>query len=168
MKKLLLLLISIPLIFSSCEKEEENPSNNNNSNTGTSGSIYGEWNVTSFVNIYTPTNGTSNEYNHTFLPNEYIHVTFLNQPYPDVPDYNWFIVENGYYDNSMVWTVNIDSTGSYTKSNNDLIIEEQCGSPIKIEDMNYVITLLTNNKLEFFTQTTGEGTYNITWKLERP
>tara|TARA_Y100001968_G_C19221810_1_gene650101 strand:+ start:143 stop:655 length:513 start_codon:yes stop_codon:yes gene_type:complete len=170
MKKLLFLLISIPLIFSSCEKEEENPSNNNNnSNTGTSGSFYETWNVTSFVNIYTPTNGTPDEYNHTFLPNEYIHVTFLNQPHPDVPNHNWFIVENGYYDNSMVWTIDIDSNGTYTKNNNDLIIEDDCGYPVGVEDMNYVITLLTNNKLEFFTQTTtGEGTYHNTWKLERP
>ena len=34
-----------------------------------------------------------------FLPNEYCHVTFLDQPHPDEPDYDykWFIVENGYY-----------------------------------------------------------------------
>ena len=33
MKKLLIILITIPLIFSSCEKEEENPSNNTTTNT---------------------------------------------------------------------------------------------------------------------------------------
>ena len=174
MKKLLFLLISIPLIFSSCEKEEENPSNNNNSNTGTSGSFYGIWNVTSFVGVSTPQPGYGDEpseYTHEFLPNEYCHVTFLDQPHPDEPDYDykWFIVENGYYDNSMIWTIDIDSNGTYIKNNNELSIIDECGGPVEIEDMNYVITLLTDNKLEFFTHTSsGESTYHNTWKLERP
>ena len=40
MKKLLILLISIPLIFSSCEKEDDSPNNGSNN---TSGSILGTW-----------------------------------------------------------------------------------------------------------------------------
>ena len=46
MKKLLFLLISIPFIFSSCEKEEENPSNNNNNSNLTIHET--SWEVTSF------------------------------------------------------------------------------------------------------------------------
>ena len=49
MKKLLFLLISIPLIFSSCKKEEENPSNNNNLNT--SSSIIGTWEIEHYIEI---------------------------------------------------------------------------------------------------------------------
>ena len=42
MKKILLILISIPLIFSSCEKEEEDNNNNNNNNNITD-VIVGDW-----------------------------------------------------------------------------------------------------------------------------
>ena len=45
MKKILSLLISIPLIFGSCEKEEENLSNNNNSSLTIEQTI---WKVSSF------------------------------------------------------------------------------------------------------------------------
>jgi hypothetical protein len=44
MKKLLLLLISIPLIFGSCDKEEDNQSNNNSNTTSNIYSeLYGNW-----------------------------------------------------------------------------------------------------------------------------
>ena len=44
MKKLLIILITIPLIFSSCEKEEEdNINNNNNNNNSIADNIVGEW-----------------------------------------------------------------------------------------------------------------------------
>tara|TARA_B100001094_G_C17676157_1_gene551159 strand:- start:101 stop:604 length:504 start_codon:yes stop_codon:yes gene_type:complete len=167
MKKLLFLLISIPLIFSSCEKEEENPSNNNNnnSNTGTSGSIYGEWKVISDVSVESDGDVDSV----IFLPNEYCHITFLDEPNADDSNYDWFIVENGYYDNSMVWTIDIDSNGTYLKTNNDLIIDTECGSPIGLEDTNYIITLLTSNKLEFFVSSVNsQGTWTWSFKLERP
>lgn len=49
MKKLLFLLISIPLIFGSCEKEEENPPNNNNSSLTIHET---NWEVTSFEESY--------------------------------------------------------------------------------------------------------------------
>tara|TARA_B100001093_G_scaffold449153_1_gene455183 strand:+ start:108 stop:626 length:519 start_codon:yes stop_codon:yes gene_type:complete len=52
MKKLLFLLISIPLIFSSCEKEEENPSNNNNNNNSSLVIHNTSWEVTSFEQNY--------------------------------------------------------------------------------------------------------------------
>ena len=47
MKKILFLLISIPLIFSSCEKEEENPSTNTTNNTSLT-LDQTIWEVTSF------------------------------------------------------------------------------------------------------------------------
>ena len=46
MKKILFLLISIPLIFSSCKKEEENQSNNNNNSNLTIHQTI--WDVTSY------------------------------------------------------------------------------------------------------------------------
>ena len=171
MKKILFLLISIPLIFSSCEKEEENPSNNNNnSNTGTSGSIYGEWSLISEVSVFTPSNNDPIDIDSlTFLPNEYCHVTFVDQPHPDEPNYKWLVVENGYYDNSMVWTIDIDSNGTYIKNNNDLIVESEGGYPNGIENNPYVITLLTDNKLEFFVSSVNsQGTWTWSFKLERP
>jgi hypothetical protein len=164
MKRILFLLISIPLIFSSCEKEEENQSNNNNnnSNTGTSGSIYGEWDVTSFIGVFTPTNGNPDEDNHQFLPNEYCKFTFIN----DTSEGN-LIVENGYYDNSFVFVVEVDS-GQYSKINDDLYNEWDVGFPLQLDHEHYVITLLTDNKLEFFVhEIMGEGTYHNTWKLEK-
>ena len=47
MKKLLIILITIPLIFNSCKKEDDSPNNGSN-NTGinnTSGSILGTWEI---------------------------------------------------------------------------------------------------------------------------
>ena len=69
----------------------------------------------------------------------------------------------------MVWTIDIDSNGTYLKTNNDLIIDTECGSPIGLEDTNYIITLLTSNKLEFFVSSVNsQGTWTWSFKLERP
>ena len=43
MKKILIILITIPLIFGSCEKEEEENNNNNNNNNSITDNIVGEW-----------------------------------------------------------------------------------------------------------------------------
>ena len=164
MKKILFLLIS--LIFSSCEKEEVNTSNNNsNSYTGNSGSIYGEWKVTSDVLV--ESNGDVDSV--IFLPNEYCHITFLDE-HAAGDSYFKFIVENGYYTNLMEWREDIDTNGRcYINPNNDLVVEMGCGYPIGLEDAYHVITLFTNNKLEFFAAGFGYDNEGIrSYKLERP
>ena len=45
MKKILIILITIPLIFSSCKKED----NSSNSGNNTSGSILGTWKVENYT-----------------------------------------------------------------------------------------------------------------------
>jgi len=51
MKKLLYILICLPLIFSSCKKEDDSP--NSGSTNNTSASIVGSWDLTEYHNIYT-------------------------------------------------------------------------------------------------------------------
>ena len=60
MKKILFLLISIPLIFSSCEKEDDSPDSNSNSGnnsiiTGTTGYVIDEY----YDKLYKTTNSGS-------------------------------------------------------------------------------------------------------------
>tara|TARA_B110001450_G_scaffold208343_1_gene199006 strand:- start:145 stop:639 length:495 start_codon:yes stop_codon:yes gene_type:complete len=43
MNKILIILLTIPLIFSSCEKDEDNNNNNNNNNNNITDNIVGEW-----------------------------------------------------------------------------------------------------------------------------
>ena len=50
MKKILLLLISIPLIFNSCKKEDDSPNSGSNN---TSGTIIGTWELEDYTGTYT-------------------------------------------------------------------------------------------------------------------
>ena len=166
MKKLLFILITIPLIFSSCEKEEDDDDNQSNDNTNTS--IYGEWSLISFVNIWTPIDDTPLEYNHQFLPDEYCRVTFIN----NTSNEN-LIVTNGYYDNSFLFTT-YEDYGNYSKTNSILYFQYQgLGLPQGVEGIDdsegpYFINILNNNSLEFFIEETNEyGTLRNTWNFER-
>ena len=57
MKKLLYLLICLPLIFNSCKKDDDSP---NNGDGNTSGSILGSWELTEIRTIETEGYYTSN------------------------------------------------------------------------------------------------------------
>lgn len=60
MKKLLFILITIPLIFSSCEKEEDNqPNNNGTNNQGLIGYSFGNNGINN-EGIYKTTDGGNN------------------------------------------------------------------------------------------------------------
>ena len=50
MKKLLLILFIIPLIFNSCKKEDDSPNSGSNN---TSGSILGTWKIENYTNTWT-------------------------------------------------------------------------------------------------------------------
>ena len=64
MKKLLLILLCLPLLFSTCKKEDEvTPTNSGNNNTGNNtSSIIGKWNATYYTYDYYETSNLDTEH----------------------------------------------------------------------------------------------------------
>ena len=113
MKKLLFLLISIPLIFSSCEKEEENPSNNTTTNTTLTleqtmwdlkSSIYTN-NVTGFTET---TNFPTSYHKWTFFDDGTLIETVDGEDFPFT--YSYFPGNNklNLYDDDIIEPSNLD------------------------------------------------------------
>jgi len=64
MKKLILILLCLPLLFSTCKKEDEvTPTNSGNNNTGNNtSSIIGKWNATYYTYDYYETSNLDTEH----------------------------------------------------------------------------------------------------------
>ena len=116
MRKQLLILLCLPLLFSSCKKEDEEPTNNTNS-----ASIFGSWNVVSLVYDITEGVYTSGSY-----PNGSFTVTDITSG-----------VENYALQNQQL-THEFSSNGLFTQIFNDDISNNQAntsyGSFVIVED----------------------------------
>ena len=116
MKKLLLILLCLPLLFSSCKKEDEEPTNNTNSSP-----IIGSWNVVSMAYDITEGVYTSGSY-----PNGSFSITNIASG-----------VENYALQNQQL-THKFSSDGLFTQIFNDNISNSQTntsyGSFVIVED----------------------------------
>ena len=119
MRKLLLILLCLPLLFSSCKKEDEEPTNNTNTNSAAS--IFGSWNVVSLVYDITEGVYTSGSY-----PNGSFTVTDITSG-----------VENYALQNQQL-THEFSSNGLFTQIFNNDISNNQAntsyGSFVIVED----------------------------------
>ena len=155
MKKILIILITIPLIFNSCKKEEDSPNSGNNN---TSGSILGTWKVENYTNTSTegyidPVSGT-----------EVVTNTNVNTEPDNVEEYLTFtndnIMLNHIYEND---TLSSSSTMNYTKNGNEIILEYGFSYNVTLK-----ITQLTNTNLSYNLLNPGELlTYNDTTYFQR-
>ena len=155
MKKLLIILITIPLIFNSCKKEEDSPNSGNNN---TSGSILGTWKVENYTNTSTggyidPVSGT-----------EVVTNTNVNTEPDNVEEYLTFTNDNTMlnhiYEND---TLSSSSTMNYTKNGNEIILEYGFSYNVTLK-----ITQLTNTNLSYNLLNPGElSTYNDTTYFQR-
>jgi len=133
MKKLLYLLICLPLIFSSCKKEDDSPNSGSN-NTGTNNtsvSIIGSWDFTEYHDIYTKgyylgghPNGTkiiTDSYDEILLPG----------------DTSWWI-------ESATWTFSSDRylTETFNDTAISNMIYEKNGNTLTI-DTNSIFSIIT-------------------------
>ena len=155
MKKILIILITIPLIFNSCKKEEDSPNSGNNN---TSGSILGTWKVENYTNTSTggyidPVSGT-----------EVVTNTNVNTEPDNVEEYLTFTNDNTMlnhiYEND---TLSSSSTMNYTKNGNEIILEYGFSYNVTLK-----ITQLTNTNLSYNLLNPGElSTYNDTTYFQR-
>ena len=105
MKKILIILITIPLIFSSCEKEEGDNNNNNNNNNNNS-------------NIYSDLHGNwtySNDLEMTLSSNQDFMYRYQNTIYNG----EWSVQGDNLILISDTW----DMTDNYSVSGNSLIYQ---------------------------------------------
>ena len=155
MKKILIILITIPLIFNSCKKEEDSPNSGNNN---TSGSILGTWKVENYTNTSTegyidPVSGT-----------EVVTNTNVNTEPDNVEEYITFtndnIMLNHIYEND---TLSSSSTMNYTKNGNEINLEYGFSYNVTLK-----ITQLTNTNLSYNLLNPGElSIYNDTTYFQR-
>ena len=140
MKKLLYLLICLPLIFSSCKKEDDSSSDNSNS---TSASILGTWEIAS-------TTSTSNwGYLDPIHAGEIMTSSETyseNYPTVDGMTFFWAFASDGtyietYYSNGAL---DLIYTSNYLKQGNNLSMYMDSLGNVGI---TYTITTLTNSAL---------------------
>lgn len=158
MKKVLFLLISITLIFSSCQKEDDNNPNNGSNNT--SGSILGIWEASDWtyqtdefdIDTITGTKTLINSYGSTiiYLPNQAF----------------WTFTNDGLLNCQEMGSNGETETWSFLKSGNTLLLESTEG---EYRFLNCTITTLDNNNLSLWWETSynvGSGlvieTHNVT------
>ena len=138
MKKLLYLLICLPLIFSSCKKEDDSP--NSGSTNNTSGSIVGSWDFTEYHDIYTEgyylggyPNGTK------IITYSYDEILLPGDTSWGVQSVNWTFSSDGYLTETFNDT-NI-SHNSYEKNGNTLTIDtNDIWSIITLSSSKLIIT----------------------------
>ena len=137
MKKILIILITIPLIFNSCKKEDDSP---NSVSNNTSGSIIGTWKIENYTN--TDTDG----YIDPVLGTEVVTDTDVNSgPSGNEQEFLTFRSDNilleHHYNNDTLLEVD---TINYTKNGDEIIIEFGFTSNIILS-----ITQLTNTSLSY-------------------
>tara|TARA_B110000858_G_scaffold26848_1_gene28043 strand:+ start:103 stop:684 length:582 start_codon:yes stop_codon:yes gene_type:complete len=155
MKKLLIILITIPLIFNSCKKEDDSPNSGSNN---TSGSIIGTWKVENYTNTMSegyidPVSGT-----------EVVTYTDVDTGPVDVEEYLTFTNDNTIldhiYENDTLSSID---TMNYTKNGNEIIVYLE-----DLYNVTLTITQLTNTNLSYNLLNPGElTTYDDTTYFQR-
>jgi len=156
MRKILIILITIPLIFNSCKKEDDSPNSGSNN---TSGSILGTWEIENYTN--TNTEG----YIDPVLGTEVVTNTEVSTGPGDVEEYITFRDDNTLldhiYENDTLLGVD---TINYTKNGNEIIVEFGIVLSItQLTNTNLSYNLLnpgdqwTDGDTTYFYRTTGVG-----------
>jgi len=126
MKKLLYILICLPLIFSSCKKEDDSPNSGSTNNTSGSGSIVGSWDFTEYHDIYDEgyylggypngTKITTSSQDEIMLPGD----TDLG-----VQSANWTFSTDGYLTSNVIYIDGFNEAYNriYEKNGNTLTID---------------------------------------------
>ena len=143
MKKILIILITIPLIFNSCKKEDDSPNSgsNNTGSNNTSGSILGTWEIQSttqtIVSGYLdPILGTEIE------TDSYMNINTTNDTAKSYLVYR--------YDNTHTWyyyfldTLQYETDYTYVKDENVVSIYDS----LLLASLQ--LTTLTDNNLNFY------------------
>jgi len=142
MKKLLYILICLPLIFSSCKKEDDSP--NSGSTNNTSASIIGTWEIASVTS--TSTQG----YLHPVQGTEVVTSTDNDsQNYPnDGMTFFWAFASDGTHTETQYINGTLQSiyTYNYIKQGNNLSVHMDSLGNV---GSTYTITTLTNSTLSF-------------------
>ena len=156
MKKILIILITIPLIFNSCKKED-----GNQVYVEVSGSILGTWKIANYTNILTE------GYIDPFSGTEVVTNTEVSTGPGDVEEYITFRDDNTLldhiYENDTLLGVD---TINYTKNGNEIIVEFGIVLTItQLTNTNLSYNLLNPGELETLNDTTyfqrGTGVGNM-------
>jgi len=143
MKKLLYILICLPLIFSSCKKEDDSP-NSSDSTNNSSASILGTWEIASSTNTFTK--GYLDPIEGTEVVNS-TETTSKNYPLDDGNYMTWTFASDGGITERNFFNDGADihiKDLSYVKDGTDLYVGEGVSSEVKC-----TITTLTNSTLSF-------------------
>ena len=154
MKKLLFILITIPLIFNSCKKEDNSPNNGSNN---TFSSILGTWKLIDL------TNTNIEGYIDPVLGTEVVTDTVVvTGPQGDLDQYITFrddntLLNHGYENDTLLFV----DTMNYTKNGNEIIFDSV---------IVFTITQLTNTNLSYNLlnpgdQWTDEFGSTIFWRM---
>ena len=148
MKKLLYLLICLPLIYSSCKKEDDSPSGSTNN---TSGSIVGSWDFTEYHDIYT------DGYYLGGYPNGTKIITYSYDEILLPGDTSWGV-------QSVNWTFSSDGylTETFNDSNISNMIYEKNGNTLTI-DTNTIWSIITLSSSKLTINMIGGDTMTHYW-----
>ena len=149
MKKILCLLICLPLIFSSCKKEDDSP--NSGSTNNTSASIVGSWDFTEYHDIYT------DGYYLGGYPNGTKIITYSYDEILLPGDTSWGV-------QSVNWTFSSDGYLTETFNDSDIsnMIYEKNGNTLTI-DTNDIWSIVTLSSSKLTINMIGEDTNTHYW-----
>jgi len=147
MKKLLIILITIPLIFNSCKKEDDSPNSGSNN---TSGSIIGTWKLIDNTNTY-----TTGYIDPVFLTEVETNTETNSGIDPDRDEY-WRYTDDGIF---SIFNYSNDTLNNYYHME-----YEKNGNEIEITDygdiiLTQTITLLSSSNFNW------GGEYEYTWEI---
>ena len=164
MKKLILILLCLPLLFSTCKKEDEEPTNagNNNNNTGnTTATIIGTWEFASYTSTQTegyvyPIQGTE-----IITSTE----TTSSDTFEGGETLFWDFASDGTHTETIYANGILDGiyTSNYLKHGNSLSIGLDDLGDV---GLTYIITTLTNSTLIMDYSDYYENTWNDTTYFE--
>jgi len=141
MKKLLLLLLCVPLIFTTCKKDCDCPANTNNNSSEPSSLIVGLWDIVKYeysdsldmvagTITYTAFPGDSNFWYHPTVGE--ITVDFRTEGATDGAD-------------GMAFTVYYDSNGNIVETDGEPYLVS--GNALSIDGHNYLISTISNTNM---------------------
>jgi hypothetical protein len=138
MKKILIILITIPLIFGSCEKEDNSPnSGTNNGSNNTSGSILGTWKLMTYTS-----NSVMGYIDPVFLTEVEI-VTETNSGPPSGTDEYFRYLDDGIFSVFLYHNDTLSSYYHFEYEKNGNMIEISSGYTQRV-------TLLTSNNFNWW------------------
>ena len=150
MKKILCLLICLPLIFSSCKKEDDSP--NSGSTNNTSASIVGSWDFTEYHDIYTDGYYLGGYPNGTKIITDSQDVIMLPG------DTSWSV-------QSVNWTFSTDGyiTETFNDTSIDIYSYEKDGNTLTI-DTNDIWSIITLSSSKLTINMSGGDTMTHYWE----